>query len=289
MVLARQDVPTSTRQRQRKARFRLASTNVVSQFFFLWVFRLVQVSAAAADIRNVNLVLAKSETAAATGDRLEKIWKRECAAGQPSIRKCLFEAFGRAYLPLALWKLAWLSIAWLGTAYFLTNLIKLNDPKSATTLQNGLLLALGLLACGFFGSLCFHQLIVQTTRIAIRCRAALMVLIYRKSLRLSYVKGGVSNIVNLISSECNQIAEACVHWHSFWSAAVHCVVLVIILWLLIGVVSLVPFTFIIFLVIPLQYMLALWTSNVSGPLTDSITKRVHLMSEVLTAVIFFDK
>ena len=34
-----------------------------------------------------------------------------------------------------------------------------------------------------------------------QCRAALMVMIYRKSLRLSYIKGGVGDIVNLISND----------------------------------------------------------------------------------------
>ncbi|KAH6575317.1 hypothetical protein BASA62_001985 [Batrachochytrium salamandrivorans] len=67
-----------------------------------------------------------------------------------------------------------------------------------------------------------------------------MVLIYRKSLRPSYVKGGVGDVVNLISNECNRIAESCVNWHYFWSAALECAVLV--------------------------------------------TQRVHLMSEILTAI-----
>jgi len=49
-----------------------------------------------------------------------------------------------------------------------------------------------------------------------------MVLIYRKSLRLSYVKDGVGNIVNLISNECNRVAEACVNWHFLWSAILEC-------------------------------------------------------------------
>ena len=47
--------------------------------------------------------------------------------------------------------------------------------------------------------MCFHHLTIGSTKIGIQCRAALMVMIYRKSLRLSYVKGGVGDIVNLIS------------------------------------------------------------------------------------------
>ena len=56
-----------------------------------------------------------------------------------------------------------------------------------------------------------------------KSRAALMVLIYRKSLRLSYVKGGVGDIVNLIANECNRIAEASVNLHFLWSAFMECI------------------------------------------------------------------
>ncbi|RUO96872.1 hypothetical protein BC936DRAFT_141316 [Jimgerdemannia flammicorona] len=100
-----------------------------------------------------------------------------------------------------------------------------------------------------------------------RVRAALMVLIYRKSLRLGALRGGIGDIaislkargrcvfasicvqhashggsenvhyplshhatlylvsqrhppVNLISNDCNRIAEACVNFHFLWSSVV---------------------------------------------------------------------
>ena len=112
-----------------------------------------------------------------------------------------------------------------------------------------------------------------------------MVLIYRKSLRLSYVKGGVGDIVNLISNECNRIAEACVHSHYFWSAGLQSIVIFVLLYIDIGLSSLAPMAFIILFLLPLQYLLARWTSSCSVSVTNLITKRVHLMSEVLTAVI----
>ncbi len=49
-----------------------------------------------------------------------------------------------------------------------------------------------------------------------------MVLIYRKSLKLSYIKGGVGDVVNLISNDCNRIAEACVNGHYLWAAVFEC-------------------------------------------------------------------
>lgn len=117
-------------------------------------------------------------------------------------------------------------MTWFATFYFLRQFILYKESLSTnnpTTHHWGHLMALGLFICAFLGSISFHQLTIQTTRIGIQCRAALMVLIYRKSLKLSYVKGGIGDIVNLISNECNRIAEACVQWHSFWSAGLHCI------------------------------------------------------------------
>src|SRR5690348_6823976 len=46
-----------------------------------------------------------------------------------------------------------------------------------------------------------------------------MVLIYRKSLKLSSASGGVGNIINLISNDCNRVAESFVNFHFLWSSA----------------------------------------------------------------------
>ncbi|KAJ3270542.1 Multidrug resistance-associated protein 1 [Terramyces sp. JEL0728] len=116
------------------------------------------------------------------------------------------------------------------------------------------------------------------------CRAALMVLIYRKSLRLSYVKGGVGDIVNLISIECNRIAEACVYLHYLWSAAFECVVLLLLAYYNIGVAAFAPLALVIFILFPAEFYLAVKSSSSACKLTALITKRVYLMSEILTAI-----
>jgi ABC-type multidrug transport system fused ATPase/permease subunit len=111
-----------------------------------------------------------------------------------------------------------------------------------------------------------------------------MVLVYRKSLKLSYVKGGVGDIVNLISIECNRIAEACVHLHYLWSAAFECIVLLIWSCLDIGLAGLVPFAVVFFVLFPLQFLFAIKASAAACRMTEQITKRVHLMAEILTAI-----
>ena len=55
--------------------------------------------------------------------------------------------------------------------------------------------------------------------IPMQVRAGLMVLIYRKSLKLSSAHGGIGNVINLISNDCNRVAESFVNFHFLWSSA----------------------------------------------------------------------
>ncbi len=45
-----------------------------------------------------------------------------------------------------------------------------------------------------------------------------MVQIFKKSLVLSRLKGGAGDIVNLVSNDCQKIADACTNVQYLWSA-----------------------------------------------------------------------
>lgn len=264
------------------------------------------------------MILNHSETAQETGDTLTKCWndqlerydislgggelkttrtqtdtnapppsaadKKKKESDPPILLYALMDAFGARYAPLGVWKLFWVTFTWIGNYYSFFYLLGYKESNNSQPYWHGYLFALGLGISSVLGTLCFHHLTIKCTRIGIQCRAALMVMIYRKSLKLSYVKGGVGDIVNLISVECNRIAEACVFLHYLWSAAFECLVLLIWSLLDIGVAALAPFALVILVLFPLQYFLAINASSSACDLTELITKRVHLMSEVLTAI-----
>ncbi|KAJ3038374.1 hypothetical protein HK097_003196, partial [Rhizophlyctis rosea] len=295
---------------KKKNRFTLASSNFVSQLLFLWVCRLVSRVRRAEDIRDVSLHLKSAETAKVTGEGLERTWNQEVAEKgecvffassglfslknvlttynrKASLLHALFRAFGLRYFLLAIWKLLWAIFTWFG-AYWLLHWIILyssnRDSGNPQPAWQGYLLALALFLSAVLSALCFHQLTIQCTRIGIQCRAALMVLIYRKSLKLSYVKGGVGDIVNLISNECNRIAEAAVNCHFLWSAGLECLIVIILACIHVGISALPAVILILGIVLPLQYILARKASAISYKTTASITRRVYLMSEILTAI-----
>jgi hypothetical protein len=45
-----------------------------------------------------------------------------------------------------------------------------------------------------------------------------MVQIFKKTLLLARIKGGAGDIVNLVSNDCQKIAEACTNLQYLWSA-----------------------------------------------------------------------
>ena len=45
-----------------------------------------------------------------------------------------------------------------------------------------------------------------------------MVMIFKKSLALARIKGGAGDIINLVSNDCQKLADACTNLQYLWSA-----------------------------------------------------------------------
>lgn len=83
-----------------------------------------------------------------------------------SLISALWNAFGFRFMIVSVWKILWVSFAWVGMYFFLKLLVA--HQETFTNIQTGYLLALGLFLTCFLGSLCFHQLNIQATRIGIQ-------------------------------------------------------------------------------------------------------------------------
>ncbi|KAJ3351300.1 Multidrug resistance-associated protein 1 [Entophlyctis luteolus] len=291
---------------RRPRRFHIAPTkrNLLDLLLMFWAFRLVALVRDAGDVRDLHLHLKGSESAKLAAERLEVAWdslnnaaddEREPdedrsdkrTATNPSLWKALYLAFGSAYLSVGVWKLFHTAF-YLASCYLLCKtLVVFCENRNSGTNQpawQGHLLALALLASSLFASVCYHQVQIQSTKIGIRCRASLMVMIYRKSLKLSYVKGGVGDVVNLMANECNRVAEATVNWHFLWSSVFDSIIIVILAFVDVGVGASASALLILIVLLPMQYFIATKTAIISLLTTAHITKRVHLVSEVLTAI-----
>ncbi|CAI2185406.1 19084_t:CDS:10 [Funneliformis geosporum] len=231
--------------------------NFISSWLFLWIFHVLNIYRKH-NLASDNLTLQNSETAKVVGDRLEKVWNLECEKNsKPSIRRAIVKSFGTYYA-------------------FLESGSNISDLKAY-------MYALGLFLCSLFSSIFINQLIAESTRIGVQVRAALMVLIYRKSLRLSSLHGGTRDIVDLVAGDCNRVAESCVNFHFLWSSAVEIIAVIVLALVQLGIAGL-PALFILLILFPIQYKLGRLTSSISNSTTSITSSRIHLMSEILTAI-----
>ena len=108
-------------------------------------------------------------------------------------------------------------------------------------------------------------------------------MIYKKSLVLARLKGGAGDIVNLISNDCQRVAEACINFHYLWSAGLEIFVILLLSGLEVDI-SCLPAAGIIGILLPLQIFLGVKWSRIGYDNTQTTSKRVHIMSEILTAI-----
>ncbi|CAG8541755.1 6472_t:CDS:10 [Ambispora leptoticha] len=259
--------------------------NFLSSWLFLWVFGLLKVSRRH-NLDSDDLLLQESEKAGVVGNKLENAWNEERDRKERSIRHALIKTFGFSYALLGLYKILWAASIFVGSYYLVNQLIIYIEKRDANGHENdnssGYLYAIGLFLTSAFSSIFYNQLISECTRIGVQVRAALMVLIYRKSLRLSSVRGN-ADIVNLISHDCNRVAEACVNFHFLWSSVVEIIAIIILAWIELGV-SAVPALVILMILIPTQYKLGWLTSKFASSMAKVTMSRINIMSEILTAI-----
>ncbi|KAF9098810.1 Multidrug resistance-associated protein 4 [Mortierella sp. AD031] len=266
------------------------SFNFLSQWFFLWVIPLLRRTRSDPDFDPDSIELQQEESAQYAGERLGDRWRQEELdfKEKASISRALMSAFGRPYLMLAFYKVFWIIFTYLGSYFLVKRIITYvettpDEEREATSSREGYLYALGLFLTCVGSSVCIQQVMAECTRIGVQVRAGLMVLIYRKSLKLSSAHGGIGNIINLLSNDCNRVAESFVNFHFLWSSALEIIVVIALAFAELKIAA-VPALVILVLLFPVQYLLSFYTARVNAMATNSTTARIHIMSELLTAI-----
>lgn len=140
----------------------------------------------------------------------------------PVIRRAIFKAYGTLFILNGIWKIVWGASLWFGAYWLLKQTISFVRSKAKSRVD-GHMYALGFLFSSILASIAIHQLLSQSGRLGLRLKSALMVQIFKKSLVLARIKGGAGDIVNLVSNDCQKVADACTNLQYLWSAAIEVV------------------------------------------------------------------
>ncbi|KAF9903567.1 Multidrug resistance-associated protein 1, partial [Linnemannia zychae] len=285
---ARQVSPTAKRiSTPKKKPFILGGRFFLLNWFYLWVFGLIHRCREQTNIKKILLKLANILTAKKNGEDLDVKWSQEkasaaAASRQPKLIRALYELYGAKYILIGLWKLIWAACTWAGAYYFLRVSIEFLEKEMPS--RTGHLYAMGLLLTSLGSSIAIHQLYGQCTALGVQVKASISVLIYRKALVLARIRGGAGEIINIISTDVARVVDAVINFHFLWSALVETILILALAFPTVGWAAALTAVILVLVVLPVQIYLGRLTSDIQIEQTAITTERVHLMSEILTAI-----
>ncbi|KAI9138461.1 P-loop containing nucleoside triphosphate hydrolase protein [Paraphysoderma sedebokerense] len=275
---------TNPRRKSRKTySITLGSSWFGSAWLYAWLFRLIYICRNVKDMKYVRMRLPNDLTARVNGKSVEDAWKAEMQEnpGSPTVLGALKRVYKTHYLLIGLWKLVWGIFTWLGAYYFLKVFILFLQNNEADSVGHAW--AIALLVSSLLSSIAIHQLYGECAKEGVRIKSALTVLIFRKALVLARVRGGAGEVINLVSTDVSRVQDAVTNFHFLWSAFVETVAILVIAFVEIGIPAFTSLG-IILLLAPVQIYLGRLSSKLLTENTQVTTERVHLMSELLTAI-----
>jgi len=254
-----------------------------SDWLYAWIFRLIYMARNVRDVKQINMRLPFDLTARQNGKLMDDAWAAELRERpqNPTVLGALKRVYMTHYFLIGIWKVIWGIFTWLGAWYFLKVFINFLQNNEASSV--GTKFAVALLVSSLASSIAIHQLYGQCAKEGVRVKAGLTSLIFRKALVLARIKGGAGEVINLVSSDVSRVQDAVLNFHFLWSALIEVVAILVIAFIEVGNAAFTSLALIICLA-PVQVYLGRRSSMLLIENTIATTERVHLMSELLTAI-----
>ncbi|KAI9224695.1 P-loop containing nucleoside triphosphate hydrolase protein [Blastocladiella britannica] len=268
--------------RRQRTTVDVGSSFFLSNWLYLWTFRLIH--HARKGVRRLKLRLPENLTARTNGRLLDDAWQaevKEKGLANAVVLNALKSAYMTHYGMIGLWKILWGVFTWLSAWYFLKQFVIFLEKSQST--QTGHLWAMAQLLACLAASISIHQLYGECAKEGVRIKSALTVLIYRKSLKLARVKGGAGEVINIVSTDVARVQDAVLNFHFLWTSVLETTLIIILAFYELGLSAFTTLG-IILLLMPVQVYLGKITSEVQRENTEVTARRVHIMSELLTAI-----
>eukprot|EP00474_Spongospora_subterranea_P010231 CRZ10689.1 hypothetical protein [Spongospora subterranea] len=249
-------------------KFVLDASNFVSRWTMLWVLKLI-VKSLMTSPESLVFKLNSYQTAAINFDQLFDAMEN----GSVSLQKALLRAFGLPYAVLGFWKLIWAGCTWTAAFYLLKAMME--GPSH--------LLAFLLLGLAAFAAIAIQRLYAGSYTVRCQVRNSLTSVVFKKSLVLGSSHVQVGSIVNMVSTDVEAISDCVSHFHFLWSGCVEVVAVLALAFFLAGWNSAMS-VLVVVLTVPLQLYIGYLISKASSTWIKSSGDRLHLMTEILTAV-----
>ncbi|XP_023761109.1 putative ABC transporter C family member 15 [Lactuca sativa] len=160
----------------------------------------------------------------------------------------------------------------------------LSEDDNDSSYQKGIILSCIFFLAKTIESLSQRQWYFGAQRIGIRIRAALIVLIYKKSLSVKYGTTSNGNIVNLINMDVEKIGEFFWHIHGIWLLPIQVLLALIILYMNLGFAPSMAALISTILVMIINVPLANMQKDFQTKVMESKDSRIKATSEILKSM-----
>ncbi|KAJ0980468.1 hypothetical protein J5N97_008723 [Dioscorea zingiberensis] len=215
--------------------------------------------------------------------RFQTCWLKELQKNRPCLLKALHCSLGARFWLGGVLKIGYDISQFVGTITlnFLLQSIQQGDPS-----WNNYLYAFFMFVGVTFGSLCEGQYFQNVIRVGFHMRSTLVAAVFNKALRLTqegrkqFTSG---KITNLMTTDAEALQGICLQLHGLWSAPFRIIVSIILLYMQLGVASLIG-SLMMLLIFPIQIFTASKMREVSKVSRQCTDRRIGLMNEILGAM-----
>ncbi|KAJ3698578.1 hypothetical protein LUZ61_002283 [Rhynchospora tenuis] len=215
--------------------------------------------------------------------RFQQCWIKETHKPKPWLLRALNGSLGGRFWLGGLFKIGNDASQFVGPV--ILNLL-LASMQRGDPAWHGYIYAFSIFAGVALGVLCEAQYFQNVMRVGFRLRATLVAAVFRKSLRLTHEsrrKFASGKITNLMTTDAEALQQICQQLHSLWSAPFRIVIAVVLLYLQLGIASLVGALMLV-LLFPIQTLVISRMQKLTKEGLQRTDKRIGLMNEVLAAM-----
>ncbi|GAB4840563.1 hypothetical protein Ancab_021333 [Ancistrocladus abbreviatus] len=210
-----------------------SNAGIWSQLTFSWLNPLFEIGKAQKlELRCIPSVH-QSETAKDASSLLEESLQKQKISAS-SLSKAIFYSVKKSLAVNAIFAGANTIASYVGPLLITHFVGYLSRKDEKTSYQYGLILAVIFLLAKSVESLSHRQWYFGASRIGIRVRAALMVLVYEKSLSIKLDGTGNGKIINLINVDAERIGDFFGHIHGVWLLPLQVFLALVILYMNLG-------------------------------------------------------
>lgn len=257
--------------------------NIFSKIFFGWMTPLMQQGYKRPITEKDVWKLDTWDQTETLYSSFQKCWLVESQRPKPWLLRALNNSLGGRFWLGGLFKIGNDASQFVGPV--ILNLL-LQSMQRGDPSWIGYIYAFSIFAGVSLGVLCEAQYFQNVMRVGFRLRATLVAAVFRKSLRLTHEgrkKFASGKITNLMTTDAESLQQVCQQLHSLWSAPFRIIVSMVLLYMQLGVASLLGSVMLV-LMFPIQTYVISKMQKLSKEGLQRTDKRIGLMNEILAAM-----